>query len=516
MRMSSKTWGLDIGSTGIKAVEVTRTWKGSRVTHYGFFPFSSKGKDDLRREKLRLLAETIFPRVKSNGEDLIVPFASHRTMVHRVVLPFHDRKKNEQVLKFELEPLLPFPVEGIVADFYASDEQKPTGSLAFAVQKEVLGETVALVKESGLDPETVIPESLALFSLVRRLGLTSGTTSSLLDLGQEKATLIVWTNDRLALVRSIPGAGGAGPNSEAAAILFSPTTGGRSAQGKDHPKVEVETESAPLGRICEEVKRTFLSYQYSPEGNPVENLYLSGGGSLQPGVEKIIGDRLQKSVSLLDLGADSNFFPDYPRETGPVLAVAAGAALGGASTERLNLRKEEFASSHKAEKTKSRMKFLVAYGIILAVLGFGSLLTDLFLQERRYRDLKGEVKKEFLLAMPGVKKVVNEVQQLKAAVREEKTRLNSLGGISGSGSPLEIIREISLMTEPAWKMRVTELLLQPESVEVNGEADSFDAVNQLKSKLDRSSQYQEVQLKTARASGLENVIEFKLQMKRRN
>ena len=47
-----------------------------------------------------------------------------------------------------------------------------------------------------------------------------------------------------------------------------------------------------------------------------------------------------------------------------------------------------------------------------------------------------------------------------------------------------------------------------------GEADSFDAVNQLKTKLDRSPQYKEVQLRTARASGLENVIEFKLQMKR--
>ena len=30
--MKSKTWGLDIGTTGIKAVEVTRTLRGPRVT----------------------------------------------------------------------------------------------------------------------------------------------------------------------------------------------------------------------------------------------------------------------------------------------------------------------------------------------------------------------------------------------------------------------------------------------------------------------------------------------------
>jgi Tfp pilus assembly protein PilN len=69
------------------------------------------------------------------------------------------------------------------------------------------------------------------------------------------------------------------------------------------------------------------------------------------------------------------------------------------------------------------------------------------------------------------------------------------------------------MVDPGTKVRVTELLVDPESIEVNGEADSFDAVNQLKARLDRSGNFKEVQLKTARASSLENVIEFKLQMK---
>jgi len=51
-------------------------------------------------------------------------------------------------------------------------------------------------------------------------------------------------------------------------------------------------------------------------------------------------------------------------------------------------------------------------------------------------------------------------------------------------------------------------------VEVNGEADSFDTVNQLKTRLDRSARFKDVQLKAAKASSLENVIEFKFQMKR--
>ena len=36
--MGAKTWGLDIGSTGIKAVELTRTLRGYRVTQYVYLP----------------------------------------------------------------------------------------------------------------------------------------------------------------------------------------------------------------------------------------------------------------------------------------------------------------------------------------------------------------------------------------------------------------------------------------------------------------------------------------------
>jgi Tfp pilus assembly protein PilN len=106
------------------------------------------------------------------------------------------------------------------------------------------------------------------------------------------------------------------------------------------------------------------------------------------------------------------------------------------------------------------------------------------------------------------------MQQMKELVREEKARVDALGGLADTSSPLDMIRELSTMIEPKWKVRVTELVMEPEGIELAGEADSFDTVNQLKSNLDRSALYKEVQLKTAQASSLENIIEFKFQMKR--
>jgi type II secretion system protein L len=480
--MKSKTWGLDIGTTGIKAVEVTRTLRGPRVTNYGVLPLNGKEKRNLRTEIIPRLRE-VFSKLEGRGEDLVYLFPSSLTMVHRIPLPFRDRKKNQQVVKFEAEPFLPFPADQVVVDFYSSEKgQAGKEALVFAVRKGDLGDSLAMLKEAGLDPERVVPEALALFCLIRGLGKTSESPGALLDLGQGRGTLILWHGDRLKLARSIP-----------------------------IPEGALSTTAHPnLARLAEEVKRTLLSAGDSLEGQSVEKIYLTGGGSLAPGADKHLSKYLEKPVSPLDLGEAAS---EVPEETRPLLCAALGAAWNDSSADGVNLRREEFAPLQGAQRARGRLKFLISYGIFLGILGVTAFLLNLYLQERKYRDLKAQIRKEFSQALPEVKKVVNEIQQMKAKVQEERAKLGSLGGGPGGGSPLEVLREVSLMVDPGAKIRVTELIVDSEAIELNGEADSFDTVNQLKAHLDRSGKFKGVQLKTARASSLENVIEFKFQMK---
>ena len=485
-----KTWGLDFGSTGIKAVELAHTWQGYRVTNYGFYPYSGAEKTKSSQEKLQIL-QKIFPGGSKEMKNVIVSLPSHRMMVHRVALPFRERKKNQQVIKFEVEGLLPFPVDQVIVDFYQAKEG-PNGNqaMAFAARKEDLQEHLSLMEEAGLDAECLVPESMALFYLLPNLR-NEVSSGALLDVGHEKTTTIVWSGETLTLVRSIPVAGSA-----------------MRLPGRALPA---------LNRLADEVQRTLMAYESHPEGRPVEKIFITGGAAALPGFEKEIGEILRRPVALLSMeGSSKPLLNNVPEEYRHILAVALGAAFGGSvkEGERINFRQEEFASSKKAKRTKHRMTLLLSYGILLAVLGIATFAADLYLKERRYKDLRAEIRKEFMQAQPGVKKVVNEVQQMKNSVQEEKARVNALGGISKAASPLEILREFSTVIEPGWKVRVTDLVVEPESIEVSGEADSFETINQVKSRMEKSSLYKEVQLKTARASTVENVFEFKLQMKR--
>jgi len=476
-----KTWGLDIGSTGIKAIKLAHSWKGSRIISYGYYPF--RGQQNLLEEKKQILDKIFSPREKK--ESIILSFPSPRTMVHRLALPFADRKKNEQVLKFEIEPLLPFSVEEVVADFFPQPNFSPNKeALVFAARKSDLPEHLAFLPEAGIDPESLIPEAVSLFWLARFLKKVDNP-GALLDLGAGKATLIIWQNGGLTLARSL--------------AVFP-------AANADYGQ-----------KLSAETQRTLMAYEANPQHGPVKKIWLTGGLANHAGLKERLTAELGREIDLLDLPAG---FPSLKEEVPETyhhsLAIALGSALGAnvPPEERINLRREEFASTRKLAKQRSRLSVLATYGSILALLGLGVLGANYYLKESRYRKLKNQIRLEFLQANPGAKKIVHEVQQMRNLLQEERKKTGTWAGMSKNESPLEVIYEISSAVDPTWKIRITELTVEAEIVEIAGEADSFETANRLKAKLDNSLLFKEGQLKVARASTLENIVEFKIQMKK--
>jgi general secretion pathway protein L len=515
--MAETTWGFDLGSTAMKAVRLTRTWKGFRLAEYSFLPTKSADEAGEREKWLQGLHK-IFPDGGRNGSEVILSIPSHRTMVHRVKLPFKERGKNSKIIRFEVEPLLPLPIEQVVVDFYPlKNGEENQSALVFAVPKEEVKKLLALFQEARLDPESIIPEALSLMGLAQELPEDS-TPRVILDLGHEKTTCVVWSNKALRMTRSIS-LGGASLNRAIGKEFGTQFGAYRSWKDAEGASQDLrEAENAFLGRLAGEIQRTLEIYESGPGGQPVGQIFLTGGLASIPGIAQVLEKNFKKPVLLLSLQEPfRSLLREVPEEYRSPLLIALGSAFLGLRNrdEWVDLRQNEFASSKKIQKEKARSTLILTYGVILAFLGAATFFIDLYIKERRLQYLKDQIRTEFTQALPGVKRIVNEIQQMRSHVSEEKARVEALGGYSSVSSSLEILRELSQAIDPSWKIRVTEFLSGTEEIEVNGEADSFDTLNKLKSKLDQVSQFQDVQLKTARSSTLENLIEFKLRMKRR-
>ena len=515
--MAEATWGFDLGSTAMKAVKLTRTWKGFRLVDYSFLPIEPRDEGGQREKWLQGLHK-IFPDGIKRDAELIVSMPSHRTMVHRVTLPFKERSKNNKIIRFEVEPLLPLPIEQVIVDFYTlKNAEANQSALAFAVPKEEAKTLLSLFQDARLDPERIIPEALSLIGLAQEMPENS-QPRAILDLGHDKTTCVVWSNKTLRMTRSISLGGGALNQAIGKEFGIQFATGGGWKEGAGASKDAQEAETLFLTRLAAEVHRTLEVYESDPGGQPVAQIFLTGGLASIPGIAEIFARNLKKPVAHLSLQEPFlSLLNEVPEEYRNPLFVPLGSSFLGLRNrdEWVDFRQDEFASPKKIRREKARTTLLSAYAIILAFLGLATFSIDQYLKERKFQNLKDQIRAEFTQALPGVKRVVNELQQLRNYVTEEKARVEALGGYLSVGSSLEILRDLSQAMDPSWKVRVTEYSSGSEEIEVSGEADSYDTLNKLKSKLDQVNQFQDVQLKTARSSTLENLVEFKLRMKRR-
>jgi type IV pilus assembly protein PilM len=84
--------------------------------------------------------------------------------------------------------------------------------------------------------------------------------------------------------------------------------------------------------VVAEIQRSFEFYLASAGDEPIERLYLSGGGSRMKGLCQVLASHLKLAVEPLDPFRRTDipeqlFAVDYVHDMGPMVAVAAGLAL---------------------------------------------------------------------------------------------------------------------------------------------------------------------------------------------
>jgi hypothetical protein len=99
---------------------------------------------------------------------------------------------------------------------------------------------------------------------------------------------------------------------------------------------------------------------------------------------------------------------------------------------------------------------------------------------------------------------------LQTKIANMNKRLHLLGGSLGHGSPLEVLSELSRALPPGLPAQITALQVADDAVKLEGEADSFTAVDQLKRALEHNGEFGQVQLDHAAASSEDGKVEFHL------
>ncbi|MEW6072751.1 MAG: pilus assembly protein PilM [Planctomycetota bacterium] len=283
-------------------------------------------------------------REKLRRENVGLAVSSGLAAFRSLTLPFDDRAKIEDVLKFEIESDLPqWNIDDVIVDFLVIDAKPGVQSdlLVTAIPKESLAPKLAACEKAGLEAAEAELDGTALFDAAREAGVLGPDSAQVLVyVGDSSTTVVLADGGKLVSMRAIRA--GAQPldglpAEEAAAA--GDEAGEAEAAGPDDPLASAPAEPAvdparierTIQRIRRELARTISGARTT---HPIDGVYV--GGRELPGFSgEAILDAPMLALAGLPAGADV----PAPSE----MIVAYGAALHqlGSGLLRPHLRRED-------------------------------------------------------------------------------------------------------------------------------------------------------------------------------
>jgi len=111
--------------------------------------FSFDEDEGLDNALKRLLEQT---DLVGDTDTYIASIPSNNIMLRNLQMPFKETKKIRQTIAFELESMLPFPIEDLLIDFLVIDQTEQAEILSASVEREFFSRHLNLLQSSGIDP----------------------------------------------------------------------------------------------------------------------------------------------------------------------------------------------------------------------------------------------------------------------------------------------------------------------------------------------------------------------------
>jgi len=555
--MGQTILGLDIGSSAIRGVRVTQGFRGLRLLRIFEQKVSPKEEGNLPEDaplsagQIEALAEMVSEGLIRSGEMVCVSLPGHLVSTRKMTLPFTDPKKLKQVVPYEMESTLPFDLEEVTIDYQvldtgAASTQEENGSangsgagrsdlLVSTVRKTVLQAYLQGLQSVGIDPAWVSIDAVALkiFSqhfLDCREGASGDSREALdsdahlvVDVGAAKTVLSFMQGGRLNGVRTLPMGGGLITDALGRAFELSREKAEELKQEICLDKAEqspealacVEEAIGPWLTEIEKSLRYFWTSGSSQSGPSGGMLTLCGGGGSLKGLKEVLAETLD--MDFTRGGVDSAGFSMTGLELLDRASIfhafhmGLGLALLPMEGSQINFRQGEFVYGKEMIEKRNRLASIGLVALLLLALIMGDLYLRYDNKEERYRDLKGELRETFLETFPGVRNVMNEVEQARVEIEVLKRRGDFLG--VGEESPLKVLQEITSRVPKEVRIDVQELVIDGENVRILARTDSFESVDRIRNGFLKAKRFREVNVSDAKVMADQSQVRFRIKMK---
>jgi type IV pilus assembly protein PilM len=333
-RRQKTVLGLDLGTQVLKAVELSIEGSEPVLTAFARVEIPPGG------DRTRALAE-LFAAAPFRARSVVGSVAGQAVVVRYIPMVDMPDAELRQAIHFEIDKYLPFEKEEVVLDFQrlsrrpAGQERQVTVVLV-ACRNAVLDQMAHDVQSHGYTPTAIDVDTLALanaFELAEQLAGAAPreTPTALIDIGAARTQINVVAGGETCFSREI-GIGGSDMTQAVARRLSIDPAEAESVKcnpGERH--ADVARAIVPVLEDLVSELSLSLDYVESREGLGVEEILVSGGGSLAPGAVEFIASATGRAVRTWSPVGALRVAGDRVRQedleaAAPSLAVAVGLA----------------------------------------------------------------------------------------------------------------------------------------------------------------------------------------------
>lgn len=335
----SSFFGLDIGTTAIRLVELRGTGTTKTLVKYAYVPVDAKtvqsdSKSD--QQKLAQVIASLVQEAKLYTKNVVVGIPSSRVFTTVADMDRMPTSELGKALMYQADALIPTPPAESKIDWAllgdSPKDKTKVELLLSSVPNAYVEQRLDLIESLGLNVIALEPDNLALARAIVPTG--SVAPQLILDMGQLSTDLVVTMGDAPRLCRSIP----TGIEAVMRSAAQNLNVDDKQAQqfvfkfGVSKEKLEGQVHQAIIGTIdtlVGEIDKSIKFFQTRYPENKLERIVVTGGAASIPELPLYLANKFALNVEIGNAWRNVAFSADRQNELLAVsnqFSVAVGLA----------------------------------------------------------------------------------------------------------------------------------------------------------------------------------------------
>jgi type IV pilus assembly protein PilM len=387
---------LNIGSQRI-SVAVFETSKGGDLVLKSYDSESIVADPALEASRIsqsRIAIGDLAQRLKLGKSKVRYAISGQAVFTRFVKLPPIQADNVEQLVTFEAQQHVPFPLEEVVWDYELIDGAAEKEAVIVAIKGDALDEINGTVNESGLATAEVDVAPMALYNAFRAAYGQPEESVLLVDIGAKTSNLLYMEGTRF-FTRSVPVGGAAITAAIAKEYHISfldaehqKISNGLVGLGAGYDQQMDDAVSAlamvirnALGRLISEITRTTSYYRSQQGGSAPRRVVLAGGGANLPYTLEFFQEKLNLPVEYFNPLQAVTLAKDLDVERvqreAHMMGELVGLALRGVGKSQLHIDLVPLTVEQARAADRRKPYLIAAAAILIAGMGAWTFMKNL-------------------------------------------------------------------------------------------------------------------------------------------